>query len=328
MPTNLPPEATEAERRYRAATTVEEKISTLEEFLSLIPKHKGTDHLRADLRRKLSKLKSSAQTKKGAKKQVSPYHIDREGAGQVVLIGPPNVGKSALLAALTNATPEVSEAPFTTWEPTPGMMEVENVQIQLIDTPPINPEYVDPEMLNLVRRVDLVLVVVDVQTHPIQHLEETIDILRENRIAPLHHQDRYSEEQRMIFKPMLVLANKCDDEDTDEVFEIFCELLEDDWPMVPVSAATARNFGQFGREVFDRLGIMRIYSKAPGKEPSYSSPFVMEKGGTVEEFARQIHLDFYKNMKSARVWGTGVYDGQLVGRDHVLHDQDVVELRL
>ncbi len=328
MPTNLPPEATEAERRYRAATTIEEKIATLEEFISLIPKHKGTDHLRADLRRKLSKLRAAAQTRKGARKQLSPYHIDREGAGQVVLIGPPNVGKSSLLAALTNATPEVSPAPFTTWEPTPGMMEVENVQVQLIDTPPLHPDYVDPEMLNLIRRVDLILAVVDVQTHPEQHLSETVDILQANRIAPLHHRDRYPPEQRLVFKPLLVLANKCDDEEADEILAIFCELLEDEWPLLPVSAATGRNLNQLGREILDRLGIIRIYSKAPGKEPDYRSPFVMRRGATVAEFARQIHLDFYLNLKAARVWGTGVYDGQLVGRDHVLHDGDVVELRL
>ncbi len=328
MPTNLPPEATEAERRYRAATTIEEKIATLEEFISLIPKHKGTDHLRADLRRKLSKLRAAARTRKGVKKQASPYHIDREGAGQAVLVGPPNVGKSSLLAALTNATPEISPAPFTTWEPTPGMMDVENVQVQLIDTPPLNPEYVDPEMLNLIRRIDLILAVVDVQTHPEEHLAETVDILAKHRIAPLHHRDRYAPEQRIVFKPTLVLVNKCDDEETDELFEIFCALLEDEWPLLPVSAATGRNFERLGREILDRLGVIRIYSKAPGKEPDFRAPFVMRAGATVEEFARQIHLDFYEKMKAARVWGTGVYDGQLVGRDHVLHDGDVVELRL
>jgi len=327
MPTNLPPEASEAERRYRAATTVEEKISTLEEFMSLIPKHKGTDHLRADLRRKLSKLKSSAQTKKGAKKQITPYHIDKEGAGQAVIVGMPNVGKSALVAALTNATPEVSKAPFTTWEPTPGMMLVDNVQIQIIDTPPLNEEFIDPEMLNLIRRVDMVLLVVDLQTYPIQQLEDAVAILEENRIAPLHRQDRF-EDQRLAFKPFLILVNKTDDEGLDGDFEVLGELLEEDWALLPVSAATGRGMDEFKWAVFEQLGIMRIYSKAPGKEPDLNSPFVMDKGGNVEEFARQIHLDFYQKLKSARVWGTGVFDGQLVGRDHVLHDQDVVELRI
>lgn len=144
MPTNLPPEALEAEQRYRAAKSVAEKIATLEEFISLIPKHKGTDKLRADLRRRLSKLKAEAtQARKKVSKRDSAFHIEKEGAGQAVIIGPANVGKSALVATLTNATPEVSPAPYTTWEPTPGMMPIENIQVQLVDTPPLDRDYVE-----------------------------------------------------------------------------------------------------------------------------------------------------------------------------------------
>jgi ribosome-interacting GTPase 1 len=157
MPTNLPPEYFEVEKRYRAASSPEEKAACLEEMLGTIPKHKGTDKLRADLRRKLSKLKDAARTRKGTSRQVSAFHIDKEGAGQAVVIGPANVGKSALVAALTNATPEVADYPFTTWTPTPGMMPVEDIQVQLIDTPPLNSEFVDPELINLIRRADLIL---------------------------------------------------------------------------------------------------------------------------------------------------------------------------
>ena len=90
MPTNLPPEAIEAERQYRAAETIEEKIACLEEYISTIPKHKGTDHLRADLRRKLSKLKDAVQTQKRSGKQVSVYHIDREGAAGAMISACPS----------------------------------------------------------------------------------------------------------------------------------------------------------------------------------------------------------------------------------------------
>jgi ribosome-interacting GTPase 1 len=328
MPTNLPPEAVEAERRYRDAESVDEKITCLEEYISLIPKHKGTDHLRADLRRKLSKLKASVQTRKSGAKQVSAYHIGREGAGQVVVVGTTNVGKSALVDILTNATPEVSEAPYSTWAPTPGMMPVENIQIQLIDTPPLNQEFVDPEMLNLIRRSDLVLVVVDLQTFPIQQLEEAIAILEEHRIIALHRQARYTEEQRPTLKPMLVLVNKSDDESWNEDLEVLGELLDEDWTLLPVSAATGRNLERLKRAVFERLDVMRVYAKPPGREPDFSTPFVLKKGSTVEEFAGKVHQDFVANLKSARVWGSAVYDGQMVGRDHVLHDGDVVELRI
>jgi ribosome-interacting GTPase 1 len=328
MPTNLPPDAQEAERRYRAAIDPDEKLVCLEEYISLIPKHKGTDHLRADLRRKLSKLKEASQVRKKAARQTSPYYIDQEGAGQVVVVGPTNVGKSSLLVRLTNATPEVSEAPYTTWGPAPGMMNVGNVQIQLIDTPPLNPDYVEPEMMSLMRRADMILLMVDLHSDPLHQLEQSVALLEEQRIIPAHRWERYPDSPRLSFVPLLVLVNKHDDVDAAEDYEIFCALLEEEWPCLPISTITGYNLEPMKWKVFDQLGIVRIYSKVPGREPDRTSPFVMEKGGTVEDFARKIHQDFYHNLKSARVWGSGVHDGQLVGRDHVLHDQDVVELRI
>lgn len=328
MPINLPPEALSAEKLYRAAQSTTERIARLEEFIAIIPKHKGTDRLRADLRRKLSKLKDASQTKKGVSRRESAFQIDREGAGQAALVGSANVGKSALVVALTNAAPQVSAAPFTTWQPTPGMMEVEDIQIQLIDTPPLNSDYIDPELAHLIRRVDIILLVVDVQTDPVQQLEDTVALLEGYRIAPLRLKDSYTAEQRMTFVPLLVLANKTDDESIAEVFELFCELLEEDWPVLPVSATTGRNLDSLKRALFERLEIVRVYSKAPGKEPDFSAPFVLKKGNTVEEFAGKVHQDFRKGLKSTRVWGSAAYDGQMVGRDHVLQDGDVVELRI
>jgi ribosome-interacting GTPase 1 len=328
MPTNLPPDALQAEKRYREAETLEDKIATLEEYIGLIPKHKGTDHLRADLRRQLSKLKASAQTGKKTTRQDSVFRIEREGAGQVAIVGVTNVGKSALVAALTNATPAVSDAPYTTWEPTPGMMLADNVQVQLIDTPPLSRDYVEPELMSLIRRADLVLLVVDVQTQPVQQLEESIAILEEHRIVPLHRKDRYPEDPRFAFKPLLVVANKCDDQEAEELFEILCVLLDEEWPILPVSAATGHNLEQLKQAVFDGLSIMRIYAKPPGKDPDFSRPYVLPRGSTVEEFARKIHKDFYDNLKSARVWGSATFDGQAVSRDYVLFDGDVVELRI
>ena len=328
MPTNLPPEALEAEQRYRAARSVAEKIACLEDFMSAIPKHKGTDKLRADLRKRLSKLKSVAQSQKKVSRQESPFQIDKEGAGQVVVVGPANVGKPALVTALTNATPEVADYPYTTWTPTPGMMPMENIQIQLIDTPPLNRDYVEPELIELIRRSDLILLVVDLQGYPIQQLEDTIALLQENRIMPHHLKDRYTEKRLLTLLPLLVLVNKNDDQSTDEDFEVLCELFEEVWPLLPVSATTGRNLERLKQVVFERLEIIRVYSKPPGKEPDLNAPFVLKKGSTVEEFAGKVHQDFLEQLKSARVWGSGVYDGQMVGRDHVLHDGDVVELRI
>ena len=328
MPTNLPPDALEAERRYRAAKTPAEKLVCLEEYISLIPKHKGTDHLRADLNRRLSKLKGTTQARKTGSQRESPYQFDREGAGQVVVVGWSNTGKSALVTALSNVSPTVSVAPFASWEPTVGTMWVEDVQIQLVDTPSLDRGFVEPEQMDLIRTADLVLLVVDLQRDPVQQIEDSMAFLRAQRIAPQHHVDRYPEEERLRSVPFLVVANKCDDSSCDENLQIFCELLEEDWPMVAVSASTGRNLEGLKRAVFERLGIIRVYSKPPGKAPDLSEPFVVRMGTTVEELAGQVHKDFFERLKMARIWGSGVHDGQLVGRDHVLQDGDVVELRI
>ncbi len=328
MPTNLPPEYYEVEKRYKAASTHEEQITTLEELISTIPKHKGTEKIRVIFSKRLSKLKASAQASKKSGRQELAFHIDREGSGQVMVVGMPNVGKSALVNALTNASPEVSPAPYTTWTPTPGMMEHNDIQIQLIDTPPLNRDHIDPQLLELIRRSDLILLMVDVQTYPLQQLDDALEILAENRIAPIRRKDQYAAEDRMSFIPFIIVANKTDDEETDEVFDLFCEFMEGEWPCRPISAEKNRNLEPLQQALTDTLGIIRVFSKPPGEEPDLSRPFTLKKGSTLEELAGRVHKDFIKNLKSARIWGTKVHDGQLVGRDYILNDGDIVELKI
>lgn len=328
MPTNLPPEYFDAEKRYKTAESDTEKIAALEEMLSKIPKHKGTDKLRADYRRRLSKLKSAAKSKKKTGTHRSAFRVPREGPGQVVVIGAANVGKSALVAELTNASPEVSDTPFTTWQPTPGMMPVEDIQIQLVDTPPLDREYLEPELFDLIRQADILLLVVDLLTYPVQHLESTIEVLREHKIVPEHLKDVDPDGGYLTRIPLLVLANKCDGEDCDEVYELFLELLEGDWPVMPVSVVTGYNLDVLKQYLFKQLGIIRIYSKVPGKDPDLGTPYVMKAGSTLQDFAGKIHQDFFRQLKTARVWGSTAFDGQMVERDYVLHDGDVVEIRI
>ena len=328
MPTNLPPEYYKIEEQFRAAGDNSERIELLEEMLRVIPKHKGTDHLRADLRKKLAKLKEAGQSRKGASKQASAFHVEREGAGQVAVIGCTNSGKSALVAALTNAAPEVSPAPLTTWQPTPGMMPYANVQIQLIDTPPLNPDYVEPELFNLLRQMDLLLLLLNLQGDPLQEMEDALGQLAQHRILPQGQLIPADDPRRFTVKPLLVVANQVDDESLDADFAALCELLEKPCPLLAVSVVAGRNLEPLKQAIFQRLQIMRIYSKPPGREPNLESPFVLPLGGTVEEFAGRVHKDFLEQLKAARVWGEGVFDGQLVGREHVLHDGDVVELRI
>ncbi len=328
MPTNLPPEYYKIEEQFRASTDNAERIELLEEMLRVIPKHKGTDHLRADLRRKLSQLKEAGQGHKGGGKQTSAFHVIREGAGQVAVIGCTNSGKSALVAALTHATPEVSPAPLTTWLPTPGMMPYANVQIQLIDTPPLNPDYVEPELYNLLRQVDLLLLLLNLQGDPLQEMEDALTLLAEHRILPQGRPAPAGDARRFTVKPLLVVANQVDDESLDADFAALCDLLEKPCPLLAVSVVAGRNLEPLKQAIFERMQIMRIYSKPPGKEANLESPFVLPIGSTVEEFAGRVHKDFLEHLKAARVWGEGVFDGQLVGREHVLHDGDVVELRI
>jgi len=327
MPTNLTPEYYKTEERFRAATTNEEKIALLEDMLSLIPKHKGTDHLRADLRRKLSKLKDSTGARGKVGRYTSAYNIDREGAGQVAVVGPANTGKSSLVDALTNAEPEVAEYPFTTRKPTPGMMPIENIQVQLIDTPPIDGEFVEPELIDLIRRADLLLLMVDLQAFPIEQFEQSISFLEENRIVPAHRRERFPQDLRWASPPFLIMANKVDDESLDEDYRVFQEFIPDEWHTLPLSVLAGRGIDEMKKAVFEALELIRVYSKAPGREPDYSSPFVMKRGGTVDEFAAKIHQDFSRHLKAARVWGSGEFEGQMVSREYELHDGDVVELK-
>ena len=328
MPTNLPPEYFDAEKRYRTASTSAEKLACIEEMLAIIPKHKGTDKLRADLRKRVSKLKSAAQAKKSLARHESAYHINKEGAGQVVIVGATNVGKAALVATVTHAAPQVADFPHTTWKPTPGMMPIENIQIQLIDTPPLSKEFVDPEMMDLIRRCDLVLLMVDLQTDPLQQLEDTVALLGEHRIVPLRLKDRYRDQRGISLLPFLIMANKNDNAATDENLDIFRELLSDNWPMIATSVTTGRNLDLLKAIIVERLNIIRVYSKSHGQKPDRSSPFVLKKGSTIADFACKVHQDFAQKLKAAKVWGIAVFDGQMVQRDYVLQEGDIIELQI
>ncbi len=328
MPTNLPPEYHKADERFRAARTPEEKIESLEELYGTIPKHKGTDKLRADVRRRLAKLKAESQSKKHAARHESAFRVEREGAGQALVLGPPNTGKSSLLVRLTHARPEVADFPFTTWLPTPGMMPIDDIQVQLVDTPPLNREHVEPGFLDLVRCADLLLVMLDITESPLRQFEDAVAFLREHKITPLPLAGGDAGVSGAVALPTLVLANKNDDNRTDDDVAILGECIGGRWPLLAVSVANGRNLDMMKRWIFDSLGIIRVYSKPPGKKPEKSAPFVLKKGSTVADLAGKVHHDFAEKLVSARLWGNVAHDGQLVGRDHALMDGDVVELRI
>jgi uncharacterized protein len=316
----------DAEKRFREAKTPESKIEALEEMLTIMPKHKGTDKLRADLRRRIAKVKEQAQQKKGGSRRDAGYTIDKEGAAQVVVVGAPNTGKSALVAALTNATPEVAEFPHTTWKPTPGMAPYDNIQFQLVDTPPITKDYLDPWMADLVRRADVILLLLDLHADPLQQLEESLLVLHQLRIFPVGCQVPDDLRKSPFIKKILIVANKVDHDHHLEDYHAFLELAETKLPCIGISLLMGRNLKELLQLLYELSGIIRVYTKIPGKEPKRAAPFVLPKMTTLEELAGKIHKDFVSKLKFAKIWGAGVYDGQMVQRDYVLQDGDVVEI--
>jgi ribosome-interacting GTPase 1 len=207
------------------------------------------------------------------------------------------------------------------------MMPIKNVQVQLIDTPSIDRDFSEPEFFELLKRADMLLIMLNLLTNPDRQLRQTIEALAEHQVAPLQHEGRYEPFPRVFYKPVLVLANKCDDADCHEVYDVFQQLLEEEWPMLPISVKENTNIERLKQHIFDELQIVRVYSKAPGKEPDLNSPFVVQKGCTVEEFAGKVHKDFISQLKTARVWGSTSFEGQMVQRDYLLQDEDIVELK-
>ena len=327
MPANLTPQYLEADRRFKAAKTIEEKVAALEEMLALIPKHKGTEHLQGDLKRRLAKLRAEAEQARRRRGGFSTS-VDREGAGQVVLVGPPNAGKSSLVACLTKAQSEVGDYPFTTRRPIAGMMQFVNIQIQLVDLPAVSDEYMEPWVPSLVRPADLALLIADLASPSVlEDLEKVIAILDRRKVA-LVSPGSPPPPTGWAHVPTLLLANKADAASAETVLEILRSEYRSRFPVHAVSAQTGRGLEPLRRMIYDGLRIVRVYSKPPGKEPSMQSPVVLPRGSTIVEMAAAIHKDFARQLKYARVWGGTKFSGQRVQRDYVVQEGDVIELHI
>ncbi|MFH1025894.1 MAG: TGS domain-containing protein [Nitrospirota bacterium] len=328
MPANLPPEYFEAEKRFKQAGTPSEKIVALEDLLSTIPKHKGTDKLRADLRRRLSQLrKEAASKKKGGRGD--RYVVQKEGAVQIALVGVPNSGKSSLLACLTNANPVIADYPLSTLVPLPGMMPFEDIQFQLVDLPPIGNEATDGWVSGILRYADAMLLVIDLTEDPDIQAELLIDQLdRWNIHLRTRTEIRKSSDKVPVgvFKRTLVAANKIDLVRMEDDFFKLETKYRHLYQCIAVSALKKENLEELKRALFEVSEIIRVYSKPPGKEPDISTPFTIPKGSTIIDLASFIHKDFLFHLKYARVWGSAKFDGQKVEKNHILKDRDIVEL--
>ncbi len=331
MPANLPPQYYELEREYKAEKDPREKLRLAQELLAIMPKHKGTDKLQADLKSKISKLKQQiegGQKKHGARQAETFDHIEKEGAAQVILIGPPNSGKSTILDALTGARPLIADYPFTTREPLAGMMIYQTVQIQLIDTPPIAADYMESFLPPLIRHADLVVLVVDVATAGFEERVATVlNRLEEKRIHLVSILPEKVEDPRYAFKKTVMAAHKYLEDNGREGMERLKSVYAD-YKVFPSSILDDDVLNDFKKEIFDSLGVIRVYTKKIGHDADFEDPIILPIGGTVEDAAVAIHKDFAQKLQFARVWGHGKFEGQRVKNSFVLSDGDIIEFHI
>ena len=330
MPANLTPQYHKAEEEYKRTIQPREKLEKLREMFRLLPKHKGTEKIQAELKKKISQLMEYLESgggKTGAGKGKPSHKIPHEGAGRVVLVGGPNGGKSALLAALTAAKPEIAPYPFTTRMPIPGMMTTHGIKIQMIDTPAISRDMMEPWLPGLARQADVVLLVAGLADDDlIDGVEATLERLDAAKVRLVAEPPVDDEDETTHYLPTLLVANQCDAPDAEERLALLSEWLAERLPIATVSATRGDGLESLKESIYTALGIIRVYTKTPGKPADKTDPFTLPIGGTVHDLAERIHRDLADSLKFAKVWGTGVFDGQTVKRDHELHDSDIVEL--
>jgi len=289
MPINAGPEYFVAEKRYLEARTRQEKITALQEMIRTLPKHKGTETLLAQLRKRLAKLKSQKSVKA---KSRPAFLIRKLGAAQVSILGLTNSGKSSLLKALTGKDIEIADYPYTTKKPKVGMMPFGDVQIQLIEIP----STFDPESLSILYTCDEILILLDA-TGDVKKQEEEIKRVLRNR--------------NLLDKKLLLVVNKSDLKSVANYFK--------------VSAKDKTGLDNLKEKIWSALGLIRVYTKSPGK-PKVIPPITLIEGSRVRDVASVVHKDFIKNFKFARIFNNSKFSGSSVGLDYNLKDLDVVEI--
>jgi ribosome-interacting GTPase 1 len=325
MPANLTPEYAKAEQRFRQAATDEERLAALQEMLSAIPKHKGTERMQADIKRRISQLRKEQQ-KSSHGKGPDPFYIPKSGAGQVVLVGPPNTGKSSLLNATTNAAAKVADYPFTTTVPQPGMWCRDEIPIELVDTPPITPDHVPTGLLGTIRSADLICVVVEAGENTLEQVESALAVLDAKGLTlksvPRHQLNPGDATQR----PGLIVINKVEAAAQGSIVAAVGELYASQLDVRSVSARTGQGLEAWFKHLWQLLAVIRVYAKQPGKPPDLQKPFILPHGATIADLAGHIHRTLSETMKHARLWGHGRFEGQLVHKTEPLQDRDVVEI--
>ena len=293
MPINAGPEYFAAEMQYSKAKTTGEKIKALEEMIRTAPKHKSSEKLLGDLRKRLAKLKKERikeQTIQSKKKQ--KVSLRKEGSAQVSIFGFTNSGKSSLLKTLTNANVEIGDYAYTTTEPSVGMMDYTGVKIQVIEIP----STFSPDVMSLLKTSDLLLILLDGEIDLERQLFELVDILEKNGIGN---------------KKLLIVSNKRTRTTEGRVLEI--------------RANTGENIVELKEQIWSRLGLIRVYTKSPNR-PKATLPLTLNKGATIRDVTEQVHKSMLEEFRFARIFNETKYSGRKVGLDYELSDLDIVEI--
>jgi len=340
MPTNVTPEYKKAEEAYRKAREPRERLDCLRVMLRTIPKHKGTDHLQADIKTRIKQLTAELAGPKKGGRHSGPSHVVRpEGAAQLCLVGPANAGKSSLHARFTGSHSDIGPYPYTTHQPIPGMLPYEDIHFQLVDLPPVSADFMEPWLVNALQPADGVLLVVDISDPDcLEQIPTILTRLAEKKVFLTAQWPGLEQTEAVdlietddpfrLILPTVLIANKSDlDPDPDEV-EVLEELLGLRFPTLTMSAENGKGLDDLAPFLFRALQIVRVYTKTPGKPADNDKPFTVRRGGTVLDVARLVHKDIARGLKFARIWGAEVFDGQQVGPDHLVSDGDLVELHL
>jgi ribosome-interacting GTPase 1 len=332
MPANLTPQYKAAEAEFRRARTPEDRLLRLREMLRTIPKHKGTEHLQADIRTRIKELTAElAGPKKGAARTGPPTVVRREGAAQVALLGPPNTGKSALHARVTGSHALAEPYPFTTRFPQPGMLPFEDVALQLVDLPAVSPEQPVPWLGNALQSADAALLVVDLSRPDcLEAVVAVHEVLADRRVTLTADWAEKSDEDDDPFAvrlPTLLVATRADEiPSIDEELAVFRELTGYRYPGLRVSSVTGAGLDRIAVLLFTNLDLVRVYTKVPGQPPDLTRPFTVRAGQTVHDVAVMVHKEIAAGLRYARLWRAGDAGGRQVGRDYPVADRDVLEL--
>ena len=326
MAANLTPQYLEAEADFKKAQTAEERLECLKRMYALLPKHKASEKMQADLKTRMSDLRKEVeQEKKNPKKVSVSYKIPKQGAGQFVLLGGPNAGKSRVLSRLTRATPEVAPYPFTTREPQAGMMEWEDVRVQLIDLPPITADFLESYVSSMVRSADAALLLIDLGDDDGPFAAETaIERLTQNKTVLAGENPAENPDPTIETTRTLIVANKSDLPGALDRLEIVREMFGERFTIHLCAAETGVGLPELREAIFRFLKLIRVYTRQPGKPPDMTSPLPVLSHASGHGGPGPSRFCPWPEIGAS---GTGSH-GQTVKRDHVLHEGDVVELHM